>query len=130
MISKSRVYVFLALQVTTDSQIKINSDVDNFDAINYAINYARKKGLVLYVKPHPSEMDFVFLDELEHLSKKESGFFIVRNNTVDLISKADSVVVINSTVGMEAIVLGKEVEILGRALYSFINKDEMSFVYK
>ena len=120
-----REYVFLPLQVTTDSQIKINSDFDNLDAIDFSINYAKKRGLKLYIKAHPSEMDLSFLNKIEELSKNGERFLIVKNNTVDLVVHADSVIVINSTVGLEAMILGQNVEVLGRALYYFISKDEM-----
>ena len=47
---------------------------------------------------------------------------LVGNNTKDLILNAQRVVVINSTVGLEALLLEKNVDIYGRAIYEHFNE--------
>jgi capsular polysaccharide export protein len=109
-------YIFLPLQVSNDSQINLNSDVDNHQAIRIASQESRAAGVTLYVKLHPAEPNTEFVAATEKLCA-ELNCLLVGNNTVDLINKAQKVIVINSTVGMEALLLNKEVSILGRALY-------------
>ena len=110
-------YVFLPLQVTSDTQIKLHSDYTNFDALIFALDFAKNKGVSLVVKLHPAETSQEFVDELTRLVKKHD-FIVTNNNTVELIKNSESVITINSTVGLEAKIFGKEVIVLGRAFYA------------
>lgn len=47
---------------------------------------------------------------------------ITNANTFNLIENAEYVITINSTVGLEAMICGKKVIILGDAIYSGFNK--------
>ncbi|MBT0371549.1 hypothetical protein ISO36_14220 [Morganella morganii subsp. morganii] len=115
--NKTIKYIFLPLQVSSDSQLKINSDFNNLDAINYAANISKSRNLDLVIKIHPAEYDNDELTEIIKL-KNNLNFYISNENTNNLIKNSECVCVINSTVGLEAMILQKELYILGRAIYS------------
>ncbi|WP_163131654.1 hypothetical protein [Agarivorans sp. Alg241-V36] len=110
-------YVFFPTQVRFDSQLILNSDVDNILGLKKAKVYANSKGLDLYVKVHPAETSHEILSTYNKL-KDEIGFKLVSGNTNELIKCANAVVTINSTVGLESLIYRKETLVLGRALYS------------
>jgi Capsule polysaccharide export protein len=109
-------YVFLPLQVSSDTQIKLHSSVDNFGAIRLAAEMAREQGLGLLVKIHPAEADSDAVRRVLDL-RRELDFDVVSLPTVQLIKHAALIVTINSTVGLEALMYGKPVKALGRAFY-------------
>ena len=117
-------YVFLPLQVTSDTQIKLHSDYSNIDALMFALEYAKNNELQLIVKLHPAETSQNFVDNLVEL-KNENNFILSNNNTVELIKNSRAVITINSTVGLEAKIFGKEVIVLGRAFYSTFDDDDL-----
>lgn len=114
-------YIFLPLQVSNDSQILLNSDISNCDAIRYALEKAIEKKCKLYVKIHPAEKDIDRITEYKNL-QSELGFSLANNNTNELVINANQVITINSTVGLEAILLGKEVCFLGRTVFKFFDQ--------
>ena len=109
-------YHFLPLQVTSDTQLFLNSDIGNEGALEFAVNRCRQDGVRLVVKPHPAEKSTDFLRWLERYAA-ENDIILCRHNTVGLILSAELVITINSTVGLEALICGKEIEVLGRAVY-------------
>ena len=117
-------YIFFPLQVSYDSQILINSDISILDALEYAIKQAKDKNKVLIVKPHPQEADDYILSKLKKLQKK-NGFYIVNDNVIKIIESADEVITINSTVGLEALILGKKVDVLGKAIYKNFTESQL-----
>jgi capsular polysaccharide export protein len=114
---RASAYLFLPLQVSGDTQIKLNSSVDNLEAIRIAHRMALEENLRLLVKMHPAEQDSASLADVVALSQ-DLEFDIVENSTTDLLRGAQKVVTINSTVGLEALLYGKPVVCLGRALYA------------
>jgi capsular polysaccharide export protein len=119
-----RVYVFLPLQVSADTQLKLHSDVTNIEAIRQAVGYAEKIGAELFVKVHPAETDRGELRQICDLSSK-LNFDIVSSATLDLVRNAHSVVTINSTVGLEALMYNKKVITLGRSFYRDFDSDRL-----
>ncbi|AGK46037.1 capsule polysaccharide biosynthesis family protein [Burkholderia thailandensis MSMB121] len=109
-------YVFLPLQVSGDTQIKLHSDVDNLKAIHLAFEHAANESADLIVKLHPAECDTAVIDEVVRM-QRVYHFDLVTSPTTDLIKHAHSVVTINSTVGLEALLYGKPVMSLGRCFY-------------
>lgn len=109
-------YVFLPLQVSGDTQIKLHSDVNNVGAIEIASGLAAKAGARLLVKLHPAENDAAMIAEIVRL-KNAYLFDLVAAPTTELIRHAQMVVTINSTVGLEALLYGKKVVSLGRCFY-------------
>lgn len=114
-------YIFLPLQVSSDTQIKLHSKYSNLDAIRYAHMEAQRKGLALIVKIHPAENDPREFEAVKGAQDK-LGFLVSTQNTVELIQGATAVITINSTVGMEALLYGKPVTALGQCLYKKFNE--------
>lgn len=110
------------MQVASDSQIILNSDIGLFDALKYSIKKAEVDNLNLVVKLHPAERDIDVIYTILKLREKYK-FNIVDNNTFEVIANAQKVITINSTVALEAMILDKPVEILGRSFYKFFNKE-------
>lgn len=82
-------------------------------------------GTFLYVKAHPhwknADQGISAVREL----KKEKNIRIIRPeaNTIQLIKNSLGVIVINSTVGYEALVLGKPVIVIGHEIYRTVGID-------
>nr|AFI60286.1 WepM [Cronobacter sakazakii] len=120
-------FILFPLQVFGDSQIKLHSKIDNEKALYIACKEALKLKLPLVVKPHPAEPDASVLKKILEM-KKSNKFFISTDNTFSLIKKSKKVIVINSTVGLEAIFCNKEVIFLGDSFYKyFVNDDVLSY---
>ncbi|WP_175882407.1 capsular biosynthesis protein [Burkholderia sp. BCC0044] len=119
-----RRYVFLPLQVSDDTQLKLHSDVDNLEAIGIALRYAAHADAALIVKVHPAERSTALVDAVLDM-KRRHGFDIATSRTVDLVKHACLVVTINSTVGLEAMLYGKQVVPLGRCFYRSFDRDRL-----
>ena len=117
-------YVFFPLQVSQDSQIVLNSDVGIIDALRFAVRYAKKNNLKLLVKPHPAEGDNKIISEIVRLRGRYQ-FSFVNENTFKLIKHAHTVVTINSTVGLETMIMGKHPVVLSKAIYANFSKDDI-----
>ena len=62
---------------------------------------------------------------------EEKGHLLTKWNVTDLVRNAEEVFVINSSVGLEAIALGKKLTILGQAFYrNFSAKDVATYALK
>lgn len=112
-------YVFLPLQVSTDSQIVLNSDIDNVGAIDAVLDQTDK---IVVIKPHPAERD---TDYLESVTKANPRVVLSNENTFSLLSSADEVYTINSTVGLESLILGKKTTFLGRSYFANFSKEDI-----
>ncbi|MCA8239245.1 MULTISPECIES: capsular biosynthesis protein [Burkholderia] len=120
----ARRYVFLPLQVSDDTQLKLHSEVDNLEAIDIALRYAAHEDAALIVKVHPAERNAALVDAVLDL-KRRHGFYVATSKTVDLVKHARLVVTINSTVGLEAMLYGKRVVPLGRCFYRSFDRDRL-----
>ncbi|MDN7425298.1 capsular biosynthesis protein [Burkholderia sp. AU45388] len=123
MLSTCR-YVFLPLQVSGDTQIKLHSDVGNLDAIRHAFAFAANESADLFVKLHPAETDAAEIDAVVRL-QQTYRFEIVTSPTTELLRHAHAVVTINSTVGLEAMLYGKRVVSLGRCFYKEFDRERL-----
>ena len=114
-------YIFVPLQVSNDTQVLINSDVGLYKLIDTALDNGKKDNLSVVIKPHPAEKNIKIL---EYIREKQHKYDVVitNANTFNLIENAEYVITINSTVGLEAMICGKKVIILGDAIYSGFNK--------
>lgn len=109
-------FIFFPMQVRADSQILLNSDVSIEQALMYAVDQARQRGFRLIVRPHPAETDMAFVRKILQL-KRECGFLFSKANIFSLMDRAALVITINSTAGLESMILGTEVICLGRCFY-------------
>lgn len=122
-------YVFFPLQVSTDAQVILNYDKGSLiPALYEAVEIAKRENLTLVVKPHPAELDQRVIDEISAL-RSGLGFIMTNENTFKLIESSRLVVTINSTVGLEAKLMQKEVVFLGKTMYaSFDNKRLAAYI--
>lgn len=118
-------YVFFPMQLSNDAQIISNYDGDIYIALNEALRIAERAGLPLVVKPHPAEVSESISDHLCSLSKL-GKICLVNGNTFSIIRGADFVVTVNSTVGLESRLMGKEVVFLGDSIFEKIPDDKLS----
>lgn len=113
-------FFFFPLQVSIDSQIALNSDIDVFQGLEIAISKAKKSGRSLVVKPHPAEPDSNIVKKINSYSDK-GLIHLVSNNVFEIFPKCDKVVTINSTVGLQALIYNIPVEFLGYSVYKYFN---------
>ena len=121
---KTEKYVFVPLQVSDDTQVMINSDVGLKELIDYSYKYAKENSMKLVIKPHPAEQDNSILNYIYSINDT-ANIVITNDNTMNLIKYSNYVITINSTVGLEALILDKPVKFLGYSFYSKFNKNRV-----
>lgn len=118
-------YIFYPMQVNKDAQLILNSEVGNLKALKKVSNIANRKGKNLLVKPHPAEVEVGLMKKVRDL-KDELQFYIVKENTMQLIYHSTEVITINSTVGLQAKLFDKPVTCLGKAFYSEFTDEDLA----
>lgn len=113
---ENEMFIFLPLQVSGDTQIKLHSKYDNIAAIQYALGVSKRLELHLIVKIHPAEYSENEIKKILMLQAKY-GFHISNANTTYLIKKAKKIITINSTVGLEGLLYKKDIEAIGNCFY-------------
>lgn len=116
-------YIFIPFQVPADSQVVLHSPwVKSMEQLFHLVRNARNHLLqqgqtkfpYLVFKEHPS-----WPGNFSHLYNVDKDcLFANENNTQELIENAQAVITINSTVGLESLLLGKKVLTLGNACYN------------
>ncbi|MBT9386674.1 nitrogen fixation protein FixF [Pseudooceanicola sp. CBS1P-1] len=110
-------FIFVAFQVPSDMQVRVHSpwirDMEAFhDAIRDAA--ARNPGLTFVIKEHPS-----FKRSVIGTRPPQPGVIFANGNvTSEMIGRARAVITLNSTVGIEGLLLGKPVITLADACYN------------
>ena len=117
-------YYFFPLQVTHDSQLLIHSNLSNELGIIEAHQIAVEENFILLVKIHPAENDPWQIKKILELRRKLK-FKLVTGNTFGLVEKAKKIITINSTVGLEALILKKPVLFLGKTYYSHLDCERL-----
>lgn len=112
-------FIFVPFQVETDSQIISNSPWIRsmgqlYQHLANVIDSANNPQLHIVIKEHPSEPKRH--DQLHHLHPRI--VFANECNTQELIERAQAVLTVNSTVGIESLLLGKSVMTMGKACYA------------
>ena len=110
-------YIFIPFQDDWDTQIRLFSPwIRNMrELFAFAELVAQRSGTVVVLKEHPSSR-VKYPDLVKRASSKV--IFANGNSTQELIENADCVVTVNSTVGLESILLAKPVLVLGEAFYA------------
>ncbi|WP_254911207.1 hypothetical protein [Pseudoalteromonas sp. A601] len=112
-------YIFVPFQVPHDTQVVcyspwLNSMEMLYSEVMNAVEKLNDPDLKVVFKEHPS-----WHKHYTHLYKKHpQAIFANGNATADLIENAQAVITINSTVGLEALLLAKHVITLGQACYN------------
>ena len=132
-------YIFIPFQVDYDTQLIVNSPWIKdmralFQLFESIQNDIKDQQLHFIFKEHPSSL-IDYPDLHEKASKNRHLHIINDHSTQELIEKAQAVVTINSTVGIESLLLGKKVIVLGNAFYNIegitktaMNKSELTTV--
>jgi len=111
-------YLFIPLQVPNDTQIISNSSwITSMAEFIQQVQIAASvlpASIKLVIKEHPSWPKPFTLDNNVH----ERFIFANSNNTQQLIENAQAVITINSTVGIESLLLNKKVITLSSACYN------------
>lgn len=121
-ISTCKPYYLFPMQVTADSQVLLNSDISLIEAIGIAMKKSEQDGVKLVIKPHPAELDKTIYTKIQKLYPQA---IIMNGDIKKMIREAEKIITINSTVGLESILMGQKVEFLGRSFYQcFMKKRE------
>nr|WP_246335805.1 capsular biosynthesis protein [Azomonas macrocytogenes] len=110
-------FIFIPFQVDIDSQVRLFSPwVRNMREL-FAIGerLARETGICVVFKEHPSSRESY--PDL-HARASEQLLFANGNGTQELIEASLLVITLNSTVGLESLLLGKPVLTLGQAFFN------------
>jgi Capsule polysaccharide export protein len=121
---KNGKYIFFPMQVSNDSQLLFNSPLNNIEGIKYCVKKGLENNLDVVVKPHPAENSENIFQQLRAL-QQSCSFSIVLEPTMKILEHASEVVTLNSTVGLEAMIIGKKVTFLGKTFYSFFNEQSI-----
>lgn len=127
----SKPFLFFPLQVSTDQQVLVNYEGGSiYVAIDQAYEYAKSKGLPLYVREHPAEANKIPVRTyLKKLAINED-FYVTDAPVSDLISSCLEVITINSTVGLESRINRKPVHFLGKSFYEKATDLQLAYYLK
>jgi capsular polysaccharide export protein len=111
-------YIFVPFQVGFDSQVLINSPSiqsmeELYAGLELVLEGLNDLNLFFVVKEHPSDTR-----SYDNLYQKNSRIIFSSAPTEDLIRKAEAVITLNSSVGLEAIMFEKTVFVLGDACFA------------
>lgn len=108
----------LPLQLIYDAQCIKYSKYNSYeDIIIDGLSYSNPIPLVVTI--HPLDVNFKeLISTVSTLGEKYSNLSLSLRPTSELINSASTVITVNSTVGFEALLLGKPVKLLGSAIYS------------
>ncbi|WP_413691535.1 hypothetical protein [Psychromonas sp. KJ10-2] len=105
-------YIFIPLQVNTDTQVLVHSEYQDIQSFITHIEknfYAESSNVSLVFKPHPMDKGKKYVFDPRSI--------VVDCETSQLIKGSQFIITINSTVGFEAIQHYKTVIVLGEAFY-------------
>ena len=111
-------FVFVPFQVKFDSQVLLNSPRiktmhDLFHWVEQVVENCSDQSLIFVIKEHPTDPH-----KYTELYKKNPKILFSNRDTKELIEKAEAVITVNSSVGLEAILLHQRVIVLGAACYA------------
>jgi capsular polysaccharide export protein len=110
-------FIFIPFQDDRDTQVRLFSPWvrDMRELFALAERLVSELGVAVVLKEHPSSRE-TYPDLHERVSDRL--FFANQNSTQQLIESSQLVITLNSTVGLESILLGKPVLTLGQAFYN------------
>lgn len=117
-------YLFFPLQVSTDTQIVIHAREGLESSLRKAIREAKRLGLWLVIKPHPADPYPSYVSQIIH-EEHYNNVIITRMNTFRLILHAECIFTINSTVGLETMILDRPLVVVGRAFYENFKEEDV-----
>lgn len=110
-------YIFIPFQDDRDSQVRLFSPwVRNMrELFCYGEQLSKETGMTVIFKEHPSSRE-TYPEEHQRVSDKV--LFANGNSTQELIESSQFIITVNSTVGLESILLAKPVITLGQAFFN------------
>ena len=110
-------FIFVPFQVKFDSQVLLNSPriktmYELYRWIEYAMQQSNDRDLKFVIKEHPSDPH-----KYSELYDKNPQIIFSNRDTKELIEQSEAVITINSSVGIEALLLHKSVIVLGEACF-------------
>jgi len=110
-------FIYVPFQVNHDSQVLLNSPRVNsmdelFQWLDYSIKKTEDKDLFFVIKEHPSDST-----KFKHLHKVNERILFRNFDSKDLIEKSLATLTLNSTVGLESLILGKKLILLGESCF-------------
>lgn len=115
--------VFFPQQVSSDSQLIFNADHDNLSALALLLAEL-PEGAVLVSNLHPAEHRLTRMLAFLRLCRKDPRLVPATGGAWGLVKSADEVVTINSTVGLEAAILGRPCRFLGKSFFARLARDD------
>jgi capsular polysaccharide export protein len=115
--------VFFPQQVSSDSQLIFNADHDNLSALRLLLSELGRD-TVLVSNLHPAEHRLSRMIAFLRLVREDPRLIPATSGAWELIKSADEVVTINSTVGLEAAILGRPCRFLGKSFFSRLSRDD------
>lgn len=115
-------YVFVPLQVSTDTQLILNSKINNEDLVNILLKEKKYRQKKFILKFHPCDSQ-TSVTKILKLIAGDSRFKINQGSTYTLINNSSEVLTINSTVGMEAKLLNKNVTFFGDSFFENMKRE-------
>lgn len=113
---KDRDYVFFPCQLPHDETIKYHSDVSVYQALLTTLEWAYPRNIKVWVKGHPANPGS--MGDLRNLTNQYSNAEWTDNMSIhQLIRNSLFVTLVNSGVGIEALLHEKNVAAFGRADY-------------
>lgn len=119
-------FCFFPLQYSLDAQIMLNYSGSYRTALSQALSIARKNGFTLIVKVHPVENSTQAIKCVEQFVSDNEDVYLSIDNTFKIINASQFVITVNSTVGLEARLMGKKTHYLGDSFYSLFNDQQMA----
>lgn len=120
-------YILFPLQVSNDTQVVLNANCSLLEAVRRSVKLARNQNVYLVIKPHPAEKNPTYVKRLLDITSTYDKVVFSNENTFKLMKNALEVITINSTVGLEALILGCKVHIIGKAFYeNFHTEDDIA----
>jgi hypothetical protein len=118
-------FIFFPCQIPHDESIKYHSDVSAVSALDMTCQFAIDKNIDLVIKPHPiNPAAMASQKEVYNKYLESERIHWVENVSINqCLSECDSVFLVNSGTGLEAILHGKPIFNFGRADYDFVSWD-------
>lgn len=120
-------YFLFPLQLDSDSQVRRYSPFSGMrEAIAWVITSFAKdapKGVYLVIRNHPLDSGLIRYDRFIRNFSEACGIadrvlFVESGDSMEMIRKSRAVVLLNSTMGLQALEQGKAVYCVGRAIYA------------
>lgn len=120
-------YVFFPCQIPHDETIKYHSPISVEETLECVLKWASGTGKHVVIKGHPVNPGS--MASIKEVAKRYPHIWVDDYSIHDLIENAKMVVTVNSGVGLEAILHGKQVVTFGRADYDQVtyNANDKNF---